>query len=95
SARVKLCCSLIVPHPQQEEQYHKPCDGTLISVSRLEYHVREELNKTAPRTMVVLHPLKVVITNLEANSTIEVDGKKWPDAQADDPSAFYKELVQI
>lgn len=65
-------------------------DGTLISVSRLEYHVREELNKTAPRTMVVLHPLKVVITNLEANSTIEVDAKKWPDAQADDPSAFYK-----
>lgn len=28
-------------------------------MGRLEYHVREELNKTAPRTMVVLHPLKV------------------------------------
>ncbi|KAL5194765.1 Glutamine--tRNA ligase [Glycine soja] len=65
-------------------------DGTLISVERLEYHVREELNKTAPRAMVVLHPLKVVITNLEANSAIEVDAKKWPDAQADDASAFYK-----
>ncbi|XP_020966730.1 glutamine--tRNA ligase isoform X2 [Arachis ipaensis] len=65
-------------------------DGTLISVERLEYHVREELNKTAARTMVVLNPLKVVITNLEANSVIEVDGKKWPDAQADDPSALYK-----
>ena len=33
---------------------------------------------------------KVVITNLEANSAIEVDAKKWPDAQADDASAFYK-----
>ncbi|XP_019427933.1 PREDICTED: glutamine--tRNA ligase isoform X2 [Lupinus angustifolius] len=65
-------------------------DGTLISVERLEYHVREELNKTASRAMVVLHPLKVVITNLEANSAIEVDAKKWPDAQADDASAFYK-----
>ncbi|KAG4998586.1 hypothetical protein JHK82_029378 [Glycine max] len=65
-------------------------DGTLISVERLEYHVREELNKTASRAMVVLHPLKVVITNLEANSVIEVDAKKWPDAQADDASAFYK-----
>nr|P52780.2 RecName: Full=Glutamine--tRNA ligase; AltName: Full=Glutaminyl-tRNA synthetase; Short=GlnRS [Lupinus luteus]CAA62901.1 tRNA-glutamine synthetase [Lupinus luteus] len=65
-------------------------DGTLISVERLEYHVREELNKTAPRAMVVLHPLKVVITNLEAKSAIEVDAKKWPDAQADDASAFYK-----
>ncbi|KAK7398762.1 hypothetical protein VNO78_09934 [Psophocarpus tetragonolobus] len=40
--------------------------------------------------MVVLNPLKVVITNLEANSEIEVDAKKWPDAQADDASAFYK-----
>ncbi|CAJ1977513.1 unnamed protein product [Sphenostylis stenocarpa] len=65
-------------------------DGTLISVERLEYHVREELNRIAPRAMVVLHPLKVVITNLEANSAIEVDAKKWPDAQADDAAAFYK-----
>ncbi|XP_027366589.1 glutamine--tRNA ligase isoform X1 [Abrus precatorius] len=65
-------------------------DGTLISVERLEYHVREELNRTAPRAMVVLNPLKVVITNLEANSAIEVDAKKWPDAQADEASAFYK-----
>ncbi|KAK4260829.1 hypothetical protein QN277_003894 [Acacia crassicarpa] len=65
-------------------------DGTLISVERLEYHVREELNREAPRTMAVLHPLKVVITNLEANSTIEVDAKKWPDAKADDASALYK-----
>ncbi|KAI4357793.1 hypothetical protein L6164_001719 [Bauhinia variegata] len=65
-------------------------DGTLISVERLEYHVREELNRTADRAMVVLHPLKVVITNMEANSTIEVDAKKKPDAQDDDASAFYK-----
>ncbi|KAG2401209.1 Glutamine--tRNA ligase [Vigna angularis] len=65
-------------------------DGTLISVERLEYHVREELNRTAPRAMVVLHPLKVVITNLEANLAIEVDAKLWPDAKADDASAFYK-----
>ncbi|XP_028757910.1 glutamine--tRNA ligase-like [Neltuma alba] len=65
-------------------------DGTLISVERLEYHVREELNREAPRTMAVLHPLKVVITNLEANSTMEVDAKKWPDAKADDAFAFYK-----
>ncbi|KAF7815149.1 glutamine--tRNA ligase [Senna tora] len=65
-------------------------EDTLISVERLEYHAREELNREAPRTMVVLHPLKVVITNLEANSTIEVDAKKWPDAKSDDVSAFYK-----
>lgn len=33
---------------------------------------------------------KVVITNLEAGTTIDLDARKWPDAQADDVSAFYK-----
>ncbi|WZZ58919.1 hypothetical protein YC2023_059026 [Brassica napus] len=65
-------------------------DGSMIHVSRLEYHIREELNKTAPRTMVVLNPLKVVITNLESDKVMELDAKRWPDAQNDDPSAFYK-----
>jgi glutaminyl-tRNA synthetase len=40
--------------------------------------------------MVVLNPLKVVITNLESDKLIELDAKRWPDAQNDDPSAFYK-----
>ena len=35
----------------------------LIDVSLLEFCVREELNKTAPRVMVVLNPVKLVITN--------------------------------
>lgn len=65
-------------------------DNSIINLVRLEYHIREELNKTAPRTMVVLHPLKVVITNLEADSIINLDAKRWPDAQTDDASAFYK-----
>ncbi|KAL2924454.1 Glutamine--tRNA ligase [Bienertia sinuspersici] len=51
---------------------------------------REELNKTAARTMVVLYPLKVVITNLEAGKLADLDAKKWPDAQTDDTSALYK-----
>ena len=34
-------------------------DCSLIRLDRLEFHIREELNKEAPRTMVVLHPLKV------------------------------------
>ncbi|KAL1198349.1 Glutamine--tRNA ligase, cytoplasmic [Cardamine amara subsp. amara] len=65
-------------------------DGSMIHVSRLEHHIREELNKTAPRTMVVLNPLKVVITNLESDKVIELDAKRWPNAQNDDPLAFYK-----
>lgn len=35
----------------------------LVDVSLLEFHVREHLNKIAPRVMAVLNPLKVVITN--------------------------------
>jgi glutaminyl-tRNA synthetase len=35
----------------------------LIDVSLLEFHVREHLNKVAPRVMGVLDPVKVVITN--------------------------------
>lgn len=35
----------------------------MIEIERLEYHVRQELNKTADRVMAVLDPLKVVITN--------------------------------
>ncbi|KAK6229174.1 hypothetical protein QUC31_002392 [Theobroma cacao] len=65
-------------------------DCSMIRLDRLEYHIREELNKTAPRVLVVLHPLKVVITNLESGSVMDLDAKKWPDAQADDASAFYK-----
>uniref|UniRef100_A0A0D3BI55 glutamine--tRNA ligase n=1 Tax=Brassica oleracea var. oleracea TaxID=109376 RepID=A0A0D3BI55_BRAOL len=32
----------------------------------------------------------VVITNLESDKVMELDSKRWPDAQNDDPSAFYK-----
>ena len=35
----------------------------LIDVTLLEFHVRDHLNKVAPRVMAVLDPLKVVITN--------------------------------
>jgi glutaminyl-tRNA synthetase len=35
----------------------------LIDVSLLEFCVREDLNKTAPRVMAVLNPVKLIITN--------------------------------
>nr|GEX23323.1 glutamine--tRNA ligase-like [Tanacetum cinerariifolium] len=43
-------------------------DGSMIRLEHLEHHVRDELNKPSPHTIVVLHPLKVVITNLEPSS---------------------------
>jgi len=47
----------------------------LIDVSLLEFHIREHLNKIAPRVMGVLDPLKVVITNYP-------DGEEeWLDAE--------------
>ena len=33
---------------------------------------------------------QVVITNLENGSILDLDAKKWPEAQADEASAFYK-----
>jgi glutaminyl-tRNA synthetase len=47
----------------------------LIDVSLLDFCVREELNKTAPRVMAVLNPVKLVITNYP-------DGKEeWLEAE--------------
>lgn len=56
--------------------------NNLIDVSLLEFCVREDLNKTAPRVMAVLDPVKLVITNypegkeewLEAENNPEDEG---------------------
>jgi glutaminyl-tRNA synthetase len=45
----------------------------------LENTIREELNKTAPRVMAVLRPLKVVITNYPEGSTEELDAINNPE----------------
>jgi len=59
----------------------------LIDISVLEFCIREDLNKTAPRVMAVLDPVKVVITNYP-------DGKEeWLDAennQEDENAGFRK-----
>ena len=59
----------------------------VIDVSLLEFCIREDLNKTAPRVMAVLNPVKVVITNYP-------EGKEeWFDAennQEDDSAGFRK-----
>lgn len=59
----------------------------LIDVSVLEFCIREDLNKTAPRVMAVLDPVKVVITNY-------LEGKEeWLDAennQEDENAGFRK-----
>ncbi|MFH1801028.1 MAG: glutamine--tRNA ligase/YqeY domain fusion protein [Candidatus Omnitrophota bacterium] len=54
----------------------------------LENSIREELNKTAPRVMAVLDPLKVVITNYPEGKTEEMEAVNNPE----DPAAGSRRL---
>jgi glutaminyl-tRNA synthetase len=45
----------------------------VIDVSLLEFCLREDLNKTAPRVMVVLDPVKLVITNYPEDKEKSLD----------------------
>ncbi len=49
-----------------------------IEISVLEDCAREELDKTAPRAMAVLNPLKVVITNYPEDKTEEFEPARHP-----------------
>ncbi len=51
----------------------------LIDVSLLEYCVREELNKTSLRRMVVFDPLKIVITNFPDDKIEMLEGEDNPE----------------
>jgi len=55
----------------------------LIDVALLEHAVREDLNKTAPRVMGVIRPLRVVIENYPEGDSEEVDVPNNPE----DPGA--------
>ncbi len=54
-----------------------------IELGRLEYFVREDLNKRAPRVMAVLRPLKVIIDNYPEGQVEEMEAVNNPE----DPSA--------
>jgi len=55
----------------------------LIEISLLEYNVREDLNRHAPRVMGVLNPVKVVITNYPEGQVDELEALNNPE----DPGA--------
>ena len=59
----------------------------LIDVSRLEFSIREDLNKTADRVMAVLDPVKVVITNYPEGETEWLESE---NNQADESAGFTK-----
>jgi glutaminyl-tRNA synthetase len=51
----------------------------VIDIALLEYSVREDLNKSSKRAMVVLKPLKVVIDNYPNNQVEELDAVNNPE----------------
>jgi len=51
----------------------------IVDIGVLEFHVREQLNKTANRVMAVLDPVKLVITNYPAGQTEELDVENNPE----------------
>src|SRR5690606_27123822 len=60
----------------------------LVDVAHLEFCVREDLNKTAPRVMAVLDPVKLIITNYPQNN------EEWLDAEnnPEDENAGYRKI---
>ncbi|NAY91681.1 glutamine--tRNA ligase/YqeY domain fusion protein [Muricauda sp. JGD-17] len=54
----------------------------VVDVSLLEFHLREHLNKIAPRVMAVLNPLKVVITNYHEGKEEWLDAENNPEDES-------------
>jgi len=54
----------------------------VIDVAQLEFCVREDLNRRAPRVMAVLRPLKVVLTNFPEGQVDEVDVINNPEDES-------------
>jgi glutaminyl-tRNA synthetase len=57
--------------------------NSVVDAAMLDFSIREHLNKTAPRRMAVLRPLKIVIENYPEGKTEELDAANHPD----DPAA--------
>ena len=58
-------------------------DNSIVDMPLLEMCVREHLNRTTPRVMAVLRPLKVVLTNYPADQVEEFEAVNNPE----DPAA--------
>jgi glutaminyl-tRNA synthetase len=57
--------------------------NSVVDIAMLDHATRESLNKTAPRRMAVLRPLKVVITNAAVDTLLRLEAINNPE----DPSA--------
>jgi glutaminyl-tRNA synthetase len=57
--------------------------NSVVDAGMLDFAIRERLNKTAPRRMAVLRPLKIVIENYPEGKSEELEAANHPD----DPAA--------
>lgn len=70
--------------------------NSIIPIELLEHCVREDLNKTAPRFMGVLHPLKVIIENYPEDKVEEVEVINNPeDPNAGTHKAPFSKVIYI
>jgi glutaminyl-tRNA synthetase len=68
----------------------------IIDLAMLEHFVREDLNKSAPRAMAVLRPLKVVIDNYPEHQTEELEALNNPeDASAGTRKVPFSRVLYI
>ena len=67
----------------------------LIDVSLLEFCVREELNKTTPRVMAVLNPVKLIITNYPEGKEefLNAENSQEDDALGSRKIPFAREIL--
>jgi glutaminyl-tRNA synthetase len=63
--------------------------NSTVDITLLEYFLREDLNRSAPRVMCVLRPLKVVIDNYPEGKVEELEAENNPE----DPAAGTRKLA--
>jgi len=56
--------------------------NSLSDIALFEHAIRRELNRTAPRCLAVLRPLKLVLTNIPEDEVIEVDAVNNPEDES-------------
>lgn len=66
--------------------------GAVVDSSLLEYCIRTELNNTATRVMVVLDPIKVIITNYDGSEELEIENNPNDENAGTHKTTFGREI---
>ncbi len=66
--------------------------NSVVDVGMLEYALRDDLDKNAPRAMVVLNPLKLVLTNYDGNESLRSPNHPVKEEMGERQLSFSREL---